>query len=80
MSDENDTIKIIDRRRLYLDDEGDVQEREPDERIVRVGHSVAEGDLDEGESGQSGPAQDGEQRKQSWWRRLRNKFSRSSDR
>lgn len=35
-SEERETIKVVDRRRFILDDDGEVHERDPEQKVVAV--------------------------------------------
>lgn len=81
MTGENDTIKVIDRRRFYLDDDGDIHEREPNERVVHVGHlSEEQGQAEGEEPTPKRSSRNVEGQKRTWWSRLRSKLSGSQDR
>ena len=75
MGTDEETIKVIDRRRFYLDEDGDVHEREPEEERVLVGREKPMLHEDPEERIASREAIDDiATRKESWWRRLRSKL------
>ncbi len=84
--DEGETIKIVDRRRFLLDDDGEVVEHEPEEKIVKVsakGFRELREDEDEDEDE---PRREDEsiippedQAKPSLWQRIKRKFTGRSE-
>lgn len=71
-SEERDNrIKVIDRRRFYLDDDGEVREREIEERTIELGKAGAR------EQGAE-PAREPEPpKKEPFWQRLKRKLVRA---
>jgi len=68
MDDEKQTsIKVVDRRRFYLDDDGEVREKDPEEKVVDLSNGAVVSDRDE---------KPPERRRESWWNRLRQKFAK----